>query len=99
MVDLAGVTKVYKTGAGGFSALSDADLAIDAGEFVAIVGKSGSGKSTLLNMLTGIDRPTSGVVGVSGRVLDDLSENEVARWRGDHVRSVFQFQHLMPTLT
>ncbi len=99
MVDLAGVTKVYKTGAGGFSALSDADLAIDAGEFVAIVGKSGSGKSTLLNMLTGIDRPTSGVVRVSGTVLDDLSENEVARWRGDNVGLVFQFQQLMPTLT
>ncbi|MCL1692947.1 MAG: ABC transporter ATP-binding protein [Actinomycetia bacterium] len=99
VVDLEGVTKVYETGVGGFSALSDADLAIDAGEFVAIVGKSGSGKSTLLNMLTGIDRPTSGVVQVNGTVLDDLSENEVARWRGENVGLVFQFQQLMPTLT
>ena len=99
VVDLEGVTKVYETGSGDFPALSDADLAIDGGEFVAIVGKSGSGKSTLLNMLTGIDRPTSGVVRVNGTVLDDLSENEVARWRGDNVGLVFQFQQLMPTLT
>lgn len=98
-VDLQDVTKVYDTGAGDFAALSGADLAIDAGEFVAIVGKSGSGKSTLLNMLTGIDRPTSGIVRVNGTVLDDLSENEVARWRGDNVGLVFQFQQLMPTLT
>jgi putative ABC transport system ATP-binding protein len=98
-VDLEGVTKVYETGAGDFSALSDADLEILAGEFVAIIGKSGSGKSTLLNMLTGIDRPTSGVVRVNGTVLDDLSENEVARWRGSNVGLVFQFQQLMPTLT
>ena len=99
VIDLQGVNKVYETGAGSFSALSDADLAIDAGEFVAIVGKSGSGKSTLLNMLTGIDRPTSGLVRAHGTVLDDLSENEVARWRGQNVGLVFQFQQLMPTLT
>ncbi len=99
VIELEGVTKVYETGAGDFSALSDADLVIDGGEFVAIVGKSGSGKSTLLNMLTGIDRPTSGVVRVNGTALDDLSENEVARWRGDNVGLVFQFQQLMPTLT
>jgi len=99
VVDLEGVTKVYATGAGDFPALSDADLRIDASDFVAIVGKSGSGKSTLLNMITGIDRPTSGVVQVNGMVLDDLSENEVARWRGENVGLVFQFQQLMPTLT
>ena len=99
VADLRGVTKVYETGAEDFPALSDVDLSIDAGEFVAIVGKSGSGKSTLLNMLTGIDRPTSGMVRVNGTALDDLSENEVARWRGDNVGLVFQFQQLMPTLT
>ncbi len=99
IVDLRRVTKVYDTGAGAFSALSDANLAIHTGEFVAIVGKSGSGKSTLLNMLTGIDRPTSGIVQVNGTVLEDLSENQLANWRGDNVGLVFQFQQLMPTLT
>ncbi|GMQ93699.1 MAG: ABC transporter ATP-binding protein [Acidimicrobiia bacterium] len=99
MVDLTQVTKVYTTGAGDFPALVDADLKVDTGEFVAIVGKSGSGKSTLLNMLTGIDRPTSGVARVNGTVLGDLSEDEVARWRGANVGLVFQFQQLMPTLT
>ncbi|GMQ86027.1 MAG: ABC transporter ATP-binding protein [Acidimicrobiia bacterium] len=99
VVDLTGVSKLYETGAGDFAALSDADLTVDDGEFVAIVGKSGSGKSTLLNMVTAIDRPSSGVVKVNGTILNDLTENEVARWRGDNVGLVFQFQQLMPTLT
>ncbi len=99
LIDLQGVAKVYDTGAGGYTALSNADLSIETGEFVAIVGKSGSGKSTLLNILTGIDRPSSGVVRVNETVLDDLGENELAKWRGANVGLVFQFQQLMPTLT
>lgn len=99
VIDLSGVTKRYDGGGNGRPALSSASLMVNAGEFVAIVGKSGSGKSTLLNMLTGIDRPTSGVARVNGTTLGDLSENEVARWRGDNVGLVFQFQQLMPTLT
>lgn len=99
IVDLDGVTKLYEVGAGDFPALAGVDLEIEAGEFVAIVGKSGSGKSTLLNMIAGIDRPTSGLVRVGGTVLNDLSENAVARWRGSNVGVVFQFQQLMPTLT
>lgn len=99
VVDLASVSKTYETGAGGFEALSNANVAIKAGEFVAIVGPSGSGKSTLLNMLTGIDRPTSGVARVNGTTLNELSENELARWRGTNVGLVFQFYQLMPTLT
>ncbi len=99
VITLEGVTKTYDTGAGDFSALSSADLSIDSGQFVAIVGKSGSGKSTLLNMLSGIDRPTSGLVEINGTVLNDLSENELAKWRGSNLGLVFQFQQLMPTLT
>ncbi len=99
IIDLAGVGKVYETGAGEFVALADADLVIRSGEFVAIVGPSGSGKSTLLNMVTGVDRPTSGAVRINGTLLNDLDENQLAKWRGANVGLVFQFHQLMPTLT
>jgi len=99
VVDLADVGKVYETGAGEFVALAEADLVIRSGEFVAIVGPSGSGKSTLLNMITGVDRPTTGAARVNGTLLNDLDENQLAKWRGVNVGLVFQFHQLMPTLT
>jgi putative ABC transport system ATP-binding protein len=99
LIDLRGVTKAYETSAGSFTALEKIDLQIEEGKFVAIVGKSGSGKSTLLNMLTGIDRPTSGEVTINGRVIQTLDEDEIAVWRGRNVGVVFQFFQLMPTLT
>jgi len=96
---LENVEKVYKTKAGPLRVLKGVNLSIDAGEFVAIVGPSGSGKSTLINMITGIDRPTSGEVFVAGQRLTHLSENAVAKWRGKNVGVVFQFFQLLPTLT
>jgi putative ABC transport system ATP-binding protein len=99
LVSLESVTKVFKTRAGPFTALRGIDLRIDDHEFVAVVGPSGSGKSTLINMITGIDRPTSGEVRVTGERLTNLSENSVAKWRGRNVGVVFQFFQLMPTLT
>jgi putative ABC transport system ATP-binding protein len=99
LVDLEAVYKVFKTKAGPFTALRGIDLQIEPREFVAVVGPSGSGKSTLINMMTGIDRPTSGEVRVAGERLTGLSENKVARWRGKHVGVVFQFFQLLPTLT
>ena len=66
MVDLRAVQKYYSSAAGDFHALKGIDLQIRPGEFVSIIGKSGSGKSTLLNMITGIDRPTTGEVWVNG---------------------------------
>ncbi len=99
LIELAGVEKVYRTGKVSYRALRGIDLAIDSGEMVAIVGPSGSGKSTIMNMITGIDRPTSGSVTVDGRRIDAMSEEELAIWRGRRVGVVFQFFQLLPTLT
>jgi putative ABC transport system ATP-binding protein len=99
VVSLENVQKVFKTKAGPFNALRGIDLSINEGEFVGIVGPSGSGKSTLINMITGIDRPTSGEINVVGQRLTKLSENQVAKWRGRNVGVVFQFFQLLPTLT
>ncbi|NDJ79226.1 MAG: ABC transporter ATP-binding protein [Chloroflexi bacterium] len=96
---LENVEKIYKTKAGPLHVLKGVDLHINEGEFVAIVGPSGSGKSTLINMITGIDRPTSGEVHVAGQRLTNMSENAVAKWRGRNVGVVFQFFQLLPTLT
>jgi ABC-type lipoprotein export system ATPase subunit len=93
------VVKTFQTSAGAFTALKSVDLRVNAGEFVAIIGKSGSGKSTLLNMLTGIDRPTSGQVYVAGTAVHQLSEGQLAKWRGKNLGIVFQFFQLLPTLS
>ncbi|MBP2643624.1 MAG: Phosphonate-transporting ATPase [Firmicutes bacterium] len=98
-VELANVRKSYLTGAGEFVALKGIDLSVKNGEFVAVVGKSGNGKSTLINMITGIDRPTSGEVWVAGTAVHRLTENQIAVWRGRTVGVVFQFFQLLPTLT
>jgi putative ABC transport system ATP-binding protein len=99
LIKLDDVVKTYETGAGGVTVLKNITLQMQAGEFVSIVGPSGSGKSTLLNMITGIDRPTSGEVHVSGQAVHALNENQLARWRGRHVGVIFQFFQLLPTLT
>jgi putative ABC transport system ATP-binding protein len=99
LIHLQDVVKTYETGAGGVTVLKDIDLRVREGEFVGVVGPSGSGKSTLLNMITGIDRPTSGEVFVGGQAVHKLSENQLARWRGRTVGVIFQFFQLLPTLT
>jgi putative ABC transport system ATP-binding protein len=99
LIELRQVVKVYENAAGGFRALNGVDLAIDRGEFVGIIGRSGSGKSTLMNMITGIDRPTSGDVLVGDIAVHQLSENQMARWRGRNLGIVFQFFQLLPTLS
>jgi ABC-type lipoprotein export system ATPase subunit len=99
IICLQDVNKYYKTAAGDFQALKSVDLEINAGEFVSVIGKSGSGKSTLLNMITGIDRPTSGEVHVNGTPVHTLGENRMARWRGINLGIVFQFFQLLPTIS
>jgi ABC-type lipoprotein export system ATPase subunit len=98
MIDLWSVDKYYQSAAGDYHALKSIDLCICAGEFVSIIGKSGSGKSTLLNMITGIDRPTSGEVYVNGTGIHELSENQLAAWRSDNLGIIFQFFQLLPAL-
>jgi len=99
LIELRGAVKAYETAAGEFLALNNVDLQVDSGSFVAVVGKSGSGKSTLTNMITGIDRPTSGEVIVAGTPIHTMNEGQIARWRGRNVGVVFQFFQLLPTLT
>ena len=99
LIQLRDVVKVYQMGRKEFVALKGVTLNIYNGEFVSIVGPSGSGKSTIMNMITGIAKPTSGRVWVGGVAIDRLSENELAKWRGDNVDIVFQFFQLLPTLT
>jgi len=99
LIELSGVEKVYRSGKLEYAALRGVDLSVAAGEMVAIVGPSGSGKSTIINMITGIDRPTAGTVTVGGERIDQLSEEQLASWRGENVGIVFQFFQLLPTLT
>ena len=99
LIDIRDVTKDYLTDAGPFRALKSVSLQVDRGEFIAVVGRSGSGKSTLMNMITGIDRPTSGSLVIGGTNLPGLSESRVAQWRGRTVGVIFQFFQLLPTLT
>lgn len=99
LIELRQVVKEYHTPAGPFTALNGVNLQVKKGEFVSIVGKSGSGKSTLLNMVAGIDRPTSGEVLVAGMPLHEMSEGELAEWRGRNLGIIFQFFQLLPTLT
>ena len=99
LIELRQVVKTYRSAAGAFTALKGVDLQVDPGEFVAVIGKSGSGKSTLINMITGIDRPTSGEVLVGNAAVHKLSEGRLAEWRGRNVGVIFQFFQLLPTLT
>ncbi len=99
LIQLAGIDKTYPMGKLKYRALRGVDLAIDAGELIAVVGPSGSGKTTILNIIAGIDRPTAGTVTVDGRRIDQMSEEQLAVWRGEHVGVVFQFFQLLPTLS
>ncbi len=99
LIRLEHVVKSYQTPAGEFIALRDLDLTIGKGEFVAVVGKSGSGKSTLINMITGIDRPTSGEIYINDIAIHNLGEGPMAEWRGRNVGVIFQFFQLLPMLS
>ena len=99
IIELRDIVKSFPVGDDEITILHGISLNIQQGEFVSIVGPSGNGKSTLLNMVTGIDRPSGGEVIVSGRPVHAMSENQLAKWRGQEVGIIFQFFQMLPSLS
>jgi len=99
LIELVDLVKTYETPAGPLNVLRGIDLEIMRGDFMALVGPSGGGKTTLLNMITGVDKPTSGTVIVDGVDVSHAPERKLTRWRGRNIGIVFQFFQLMPTMT
>jgi putative ABC transport system ATP-binding protein len=99
MIDLRGVSRTVMSGSAPLTILHPLDFFVPAGQSVAITGPSGSGKSTLLGLIAGLDAPTSGNVLVDGVDITRLDEDRLARLRGEKIGFVFQFFHLIPSLT
>jgi putative ABC transport system ATP-binding protein len=99
MIQLHGVSKTVPSGAGSLTILHPLDLTLERGRVIAITGPSGSGKSTLLGLLAGLDAPSTGRVIVDGVDITALDEDSLARLRGTRIGFVFQFFHLLPSLT
>ena len=90
--------KIYRVGENKVRALNGVDLTIYRGEFCSIVGTSGSGKSTMLNMLAGLEKPTKGEIVIAGQHLEKMSENELVKFRREHVGFIFQSFNLLGTM-
>jgi ABC-type lipoprotein export system ATPase subunit len=99
VVAARGIVKTYGTGRAARRVLDGADLDVEPGEVVAILGRSGSGKSTLLHLIGGLDRPEAGTIEVAGERVDGVSEQRLSALRRRHVGFVFQFFHLLPELS
>jgi len=99
VVQVRGVSKVFKRDAFQVTALDDVSIDIAKGEFLALMGPSGSGKTTLLNMIAAIDRPSSGELLVQGQDIFRFNDGQIARWRNEHIGYVFQTFNLIPVLT
>jgi len=99
IVQVKEVIKSFPVGDGEVTILKGISLDVKTGEFLSVVGPSGNGKSTLLNMITGIDRPSAGEVVVTGRQVHRMSENDLAKWRGENVGIIFQFFQMLPALS
>lgn len=98
LFELNNVSKKFTKGKEVITIFDNLNLAIEQGEFLAIMGPSGSGKTTLLNLLGGVDQPSAGEISFAGDRIDKLSESELARWRANNVGFIFQFYNLMPML-
>jgi putative ABC transport system ATP-binding protein len=99
MIDLRGVSKTVMSGERPLTILHSLTVTVPSGEFLAVVGPSGSGKSTLLGLLAGLDAPTTGEIVINGTDITRLDEDALARLRGNTIGFVFQFFHLVPSLT
>src|SRR5688572_22086336 len=99
MIELRNVSKTVTSGGDPLTILHPLTTTIPPGQFLAVVGPSGSGKSTLLGLIAGLDSPTSGSVLVDGVDITTLGEDDLARLRGEKIGFVFQFFHLIPSLT
>ena len=99
LIRLVDLEKIYNSNSGEPPALKGVGLDIYPGEFVAITGKSGAGKTTLINMITGVDRVTSGEVWVDEKPLHEMRENKLTEWRGRNMGIIYQSFHLMPSLS
>ncbi len=99
IIVLKGVNKTYEVGENKVEALKNINIEIQAGEFVGVLGKSGAGKSTLLNMISGVDKPTSGEVYVCGGALHKMNETECSKWRGKYIGVIYQSFQLLASLT
>lgn len=95
LIQLIDVTKTFRVGKKEFCVINKANLSIKKGDFIVVLGASGSGKTTLLNMLSALDKPTSGEILVDEEDITKLSLNQLSRWRGDNVGIVFQSYNLM----
>jgi putative ABC transport system ATP-binding protein len=99
MIELRGVSKTVMSGPSPLTILHPLDLTVPAGRSLAITGPSGSGKSTLLGLIAGLDAPTAGRILIDGMDITDLGEDALAKLRGEKIGFVFQFFHLIPSLT
>jgi putative ABC transport system ATP-binding protein len=99
VIDAKGIIKIYDDSDVPVHAVRGIDYTLTKGEFTAIIGPSGSGKTTFLNVITGLDSPTEGEVWLSGRLLSEMSGNELSDFRRDHIGFIFQAYNLFPVLT
>jgi putative ABC transport system ATP-binding protein len=99
LVNVDGVDKMFHRGSEDIHVLSNLNLKVPKGEFLALMGPSGSGKSTLLNLIGGLDRPSKGTVSIDGERVEDLSDRKLAAWRARHIGFVFQLYNLLPVLS
>ena len=98
-VDCQNVEKQYTKGKEIVPVLTGINLAIEEGDFIALMGPSGSGKTTLLNLIGGLDHPTGGDIIVGGQSLTGMSSKQLAKWRSENVGFIFQFYNLLPVLS
>ena len=99
LINVKGVTKVYRKGDETITPLDNVSLSVEQGEFISLMGASGTGKSTLLNLIASIDKPDSGNIVIDGTDITLLSGTKLAKWRTANMGYIFQTHNLIPVLT